>query len=253
MIASAFGVFNPAIVVAAASQGWTIAPPDAMWDALDQGTGAHLRRILGDPPAGIDRANELLERADSRLQLAGRPMYAGVVARGLPSDPVLRMWRLAERVREFRGDAFVHAFVHHGFDGCEIQVLTERLAGFPPKSYSATRGWTEAELDGADDRLTARGLLDAGGPTAAGRAAREEVEETVDRYCRPIEDSLGDAAIIELVRLMQPWGDAVRATQGYYPSSPQQQVLHPSVDEWLIANGLHTLGGSADTDPVGAQ
>ena len=253
VIAAAFGVFNPAIVVAAAAEGWTIAEPEAMWDARDRGTAAQLRRILGDTPAGIDRANDLLERAGSRLQLAGRPMYAGVVARGLPDDPVLRLWRLAERLREFRGDAFVHAFVHHEFDGCEIQVLTERLAGFPPKSYSAGRGWTDAELDGADDRLTARGLLDAGGPTAAGRAAREEVEETVDRYCRPIEESLGEVAVVELVGLLQPWGDALRAGGGYYPSSPQQQVSHPSVDEWLIANGLHPFGASSDTIEVGAE
>lgn len=216
------------------------------------GIVALLRRILGDAPAGIDRASVLLERAGSRLQLAGRPMYAGVMARGLPDDPVLRMWRLAERIREFRGDAFVHAFVHHEFDGCEIQVLTERLAGFPPKSYSATRGWTDTELDSADGRLTARGLLDADGPTAAGRAAREEVEETVDRYCRPIEDSLGHMAVVELVGLLQPWGDALRASGAYYPSSPQQQVLHPSVDDWLIGNGLHPLGTWSDTDAPGA-
>lgn len=252
VIAAAFGVFSPAVVVAAAAEGWTIAEPEAMWDARDRGTAALLRRILGDPPAGIDRVNELLERASSRLRLAGRPMYAGVVARGLPDDPVLRLWRLAERVREFRGDAFVHAFVHHEFDGCEIQVLTERLAGFPPKSYSATRGWTDAELNGADDRLSARGLLHAGVPTAAGRAAREAVESTVDHYCRTIEESLGDAGVVELVGLLQPWSDALRASGSYYPSSPQQQVLHPSVDVWLIANGLRPLG-SSNTDAGAAE
>lgn len=52
-------------------------------------------------------------------------MYAGVLAQGLPDEPVPRMWRLAERLREFRGDAFVQAFVHHGFDGCEVQRPTQ--------------------------------------------------------------------------------------------------------------------------------
>ncbi len=124
-----------------------------------------------------------------------------------------------------QGKLDVHAFVHHEFDGCEIQVLTERLAGFPPKSYSATRSWTDTELDGADGRLTARGLLEAGGPTAAGRG---------------------------LVGLLQPWGDALRAGGGYYPTSPQQQVLHSSVDEWLITNGPHPLDASSNTDAPGA-
>ena len=251
VIASAFGVFNPAIVVPAAEAGWQIADPAAMWDARDRGAAAQLRRILGDEPAGIARANELLERAGSRLQLAGRPMYAGVVARGMPDEPVLRMWRLAERLREFRGDAFVHTFVHHGFDGCEIQVLTERLAGFPPKTYSASRGWSDEELDAAAARLAARGLLDIDGrATAAGAAAREEVEETVDRYCRAIEEAVPAPELVELIGLLQPWGDAVRAADGYYPSSPQQQVLHPSVDEWMTANGLHAFGAAA-TEGIG--
>lgn len=179
-------------------------------------------------------------------------MYAGVVARGLPAEPVLRLWRLAERLREFRGDSFVHAFVHHGFDGCEIQVLTERLAGFPSKTYSASRGWTDAELDAAADRLASRGLLDGDGPTAAGRAGREEVEETVDRYCRPIEEALGDNALVELVTILQPWGDAIRSDAGYYPSSPQEQVMHPSVDEWMVANGRHPFGAAADAVEAGA-
>jgi hypothetical protein len=249
VIAAAFGVFSPAVVVQAAREGWEIADPSAMWDGRDRGAVAQLVRILGDPPADVERVNILLEQAGSRLQLAGRPMYAGVVARGLPDEPVLRMWRLAERLREFRGDAFVHAFVHHSFDGCEIQVLTERLAGFPPKSYSATRGWTDAELDAAEARLAARGLLAGGRPTDAGRAAREEVEETVDRYCRPIEEALGEDGVVELVGLLQPWGDALRASAGYYPSSPQEQVLHPSVNEWMVANGLHPFGAS----PIGAE
>lgn len=42
----------------------------------------------------------------------------------------------------------------------------------------------------------------------------------------------------------------VAAAQGW--TSPQQQVLHPSVDEWLIANGLHLFGPSLDTIEVGA-
>jgi Helix-turn-helix family len=248
VIAAAFGVFNPAIVVQAADEGWGIADPAAMREARDRGAVAQLRRILGDPPPGLERVNVLLEHAGSRLQLAGRPMYAGVVARGLPDEPMLRMWRLAERLREFRGDAFVHAFVHHGFDGCEIQVLTERLAGFPPKTYSATRGWTDEELEAAADRLSARGLLEDGALTEAGRRAREEVEKTVDGYCRPIEEALGAEGLVELVRLMQPWADTVRTCAGYYPSSPQEQVLHPSVNEWAVANGLHPFG-----HPVGVE
>ena len=60
-------------------------------------------------------------------------------------------------------------------------------------------------------------------------------------------------ALLLFLIVLQPWGDALRAGGGYYPSSPQQQVLHPSVDEWMIANGLHRFGASSDTIEVGAS
>jgi Helix-turn-helix family len=139
VIAAAFGVFNPAAVRAATDGGWPIADAAAMRAARDHGAVAQLKRILGEKPDCLDRAIELLTQAGAKLRVGCCPMYAGVLAQGLPDEPVLRMSRLAERRQEYRGDAFVQAFVHHGFDGCEIQVLTERLAGFPPHSYSATR------------------------------------------------------------------------------------------------------------------
>ncbi len=249
VIASAFGVFSPAAVKTATEAGWPIADAAAMRAARDRGAVAQLKRILGDRPEGLDRANALLELAGSRLRVEGRPMYAGVLAQGLPDEPVLRMWRLAERLREFRGDAFVHAFVHHGFDGCEIQVLTERLAGFPPHTYSVTRGWSAGELDAAAERLAGRGLLTAyGGPTDAGFAAREEVEETVDRYCRSMVDALGGddgGDLPELVGIFQAWNAKLRAEHGYYPSSPQEQVLHPAVNAWMVEHGLPPFGRTA--------
>lgn len=242
VIASAFGVFSPAVVRQAADAGRPIADAAAMRAARDAGGVAQLVRILGEHPEGIERATALLEKAGSRLRLECRPMYAGVLAQGLPDEPVLRLWRLAERVREFRGDAFVQAFVHHGFDGCEIQVLSERLAGFPPHSYSLTRGWSTDELDAAADRLAGRGLLTAdGGPAPEGLAAREAVEETVDGYCRPIEDGLGDD-LPELVGILLGWNVTLRAHGAYYPSSPQEQVLHPDVQEWMRAHGFVEFG-----------
>lgn len=72
-------------------------------------------------------------------------------------------------------------------------------------------------------------------------AAREAVEETVDAYCWPIEGALG-GDLPELVGALQKWGDALRANDGYYPSSPQEQVLHPDVQEWMRQHGLHPFG-----------
>lgn len=241
VIAAAFGVFNPAIVLPAALDGYKIADAAAMRSARDEGAIAQLKRILGDRPDGLDRVNDLLLRGGERLKLVGKPLYAGVVALGIPDEPMLRMWRLAERLREYRGDAFIAAYTTSGFDGCEMQVLSERLAGEPPRAYAATRGWSEQDLDVAEESLTRRGYLENGHASPAGADAREEVEQITDRMCAPIEEALGDD-LRELVRRLQPWGDLIRANHGYYPTAPQEEVVHPAVQDWLEAEGLHRLG-----------
>src|SRR3989440_3047964 len=63
VIASAFGVFNPAVVVPAVSFGWTLADAATMCAARTDGAVGQLRRILGDAPDGIDRGVELLRQA----------------------------------------------------------------------------------------------------------------------------------------------------------------------------------------------
>src|SRR2546421_10078186 len=63
VVASAFGVFNPAVVVPAVSFGWTLADAATMCAARTDGAVGQLRRILGDAPDGIDRGVELLRQA----------------------------------------------------------------------------------------------------------------------------------------------------------------------------------------------
>ena len=250
VVAAAFGVFNPAIVVPAVAQGRAIADAGTVVEARTKGAVAHLVRILGAEPDGLDRAIKLLERAGEGLEVACRPMYAGLLALPLPDEPVGTMWHLAERLREYRGDAHVAAFTTAGFGGCALQVLTERCAGMPPRTYTRTRGWSDEDLDAAESWLTERGLLEGGGaPTAAGRREREEVERATDRLCAPMVDSLGDD-VVELVGLLQRWSNAIRAANGYYPSSPQEALMPEPVQEWMTEHGLARFGGVPD--PVGA-
>ena len=164
-----------------------------------------------------------------------------MVALGLPEEPILRMWRLSERLREYRGDAFVAAFTTHGFGGDEIQMLTERLAGDPPRAYCATRGYTEQEMADTEERLTARGLLQDQQATRAGAAAREEVEQAVDRMYAPVEAALGKD-LPELVGQLQRWGEMVRSADGYYWGGPPEEIVQPEVQDWLDAHGLRRLG-----------
>jgi hypothetical protein len=157
------------------------------------------------------------------------------------------MWRLAERLREFRGDAHVAAFSTLGFDGCEIQVLTERCAGMPPRTYAVTRGWDDGDLGAAEARLAERRLLDADGlATDRGRAAREEVEQWTDRLCVTMTDELGVDAP-ELIGILRRWGLQVREADGYYPSSPQEALMGDDVQEWMERQGLPRFTGQGHT------
>lgn len=219
VIAAAFAVFNPAVVVAAVTHGWSITDAPTICAARTTGAIEQLVRILGPRPDGIEEATDALARANERLRPEGRPLFAGLVSLGLPGDPVGDVWRLADRLREFRGDAHTAAWTSAGFDAAEIGLLTELYWGLPARSYVRTRGWTDADLDAATTRLTERGLLADGALTDAGRSAREDVERTTDRQCRPIVEALGDG-LDGLIEILGPWGAAVRAAGGYLSSGP---------------------------------
>ncbi len=219
LVAAAFGVFNPAAVVPAVTYGWTLTNAPTICDARTVGAIGQLVRILGARPDGVGAATDLLTRAQERLRPEGRPLFAGLLSLGLPGDPLGDAWRLADRLREFRGDAHTAAWTSAGFDATEIGLLTELYWGLPPRSYVRTRAWSDADLDGAEASLTERGLLDAGGLTEAGRTAREDVELATDRQCRPIVEVLGDD-VDTLAGILAPWGAAIRAAGGYLPSGP---------------------------------
>jgi hypothetical protein len=219
VIAAAFGVFNPAAVVPAVSYGWTLTDAPTICAARTSGATGQLRRILGDRPDGIDPATALLMGANERLRPEGRPLYSGLLSLGLPGDPIGDVWRLADRLREYRGDAHTAAWTSAGFDGAEIGLLTELYWGLPTRSYVRTRAWSDEDLDAAEARLVERGLVRGGALTPTGRADREAVEVATDRQCRPIVEALGER-FEPLVETLLAWGAAIRAAGGYLPSGP---------------------------------
>jgi hypothetical protein len=212
-------VFNPDAVVPAVTRGWTITDAATICAARTEGATAQLVRVLGERPAGLDRARPLLERAVAPLRPEGKALYSGLLALGLPGDPVGDVWRLADLLREFRGDAHIAAWTAAGFDATEIGLLTEAFWGLPLRTYVRTRAWTDAQLDAAEERLVARGLLADGALTERGRAEREAVEAATDRMCQPIVDALGDD-LDALLDVLRPWGAAVRDAAGYPRSGP---------------------------------
>jgi len=223
LVASAFAVFSPSAVVPGVTFGWSITDAATIERARTEGAIAQLTRIVGPAPAGVERVRDVLDRASGSQPVAGKPLYAGVLAQEVPSSPLGAAWRFADRLREYRGDAHTAAWTSAGLDAVEIGLLTELYWGLPLKTYIRSRGWSDAELDDGIRRLEFRGLLRDGSFTELGREEREAVELNTDRQCRPVIESLGDD-FDEVISLLAPIGNAIRAQRGYPASGPHDMA-----------------------------
>lgn len=219
VVAATFAVFNPAAVVPAVTFGWSRTDAATICAARTRAATAHLARVLGERPDGLSTAADALARAVEPLRPEGRSLYAGLRALGLPGDPIGDAWRMADMLREYRGDAHIASWTSAGLDAVEIGLLTELYWGLPMGSYIRSRAWSPDDLDAGRERLTARGYIDGDGFTPAGREAREAVELATDRQCRPIVEALGDD-LDDLLGVLRPWGDAIRTAGGYPASGP---------------------------------
>lgn len=221
VVAAAFAVFNPEAVIPSVEFGWAKVDAPTICAARTAGALAQLTRVLGPEPEGLSRATELLAVAAAPLRPEGKPLYAGLLSLGLPGDPLGDMWRRADLLREFRGDAHTAAWTAAGFDATEIGLLTELYWGLPLRTYIRTRAWSDDQLDAAEARLAARGLVADGAFTEAGRSRRDSVEVATDAQCAPMLDALGDD-LDELVGILTPWGEAIRAAGGYPAQGPHE-------------------------------
>jgi hypothetical protein len=219
VVAAAFGVFNPAVVIPAVQLGWTKTDAATMAAVRTDGATAQLERIIGGEPVGVKRAIDLLRRAGERLRPEGRALYAGLLSLDLPESRVGEAWRRADLLREYRGDAHIASWTAAGFDATEIGLLTELYWGLPMRTYIRTRAWTDRDLDAAEERIRSRGLLDGGRLSDEGRRQREAVEKATDAQCQPILAALGDE-LDDLVGLLESWGTAIRQAAGYPSRGP---------------------------------
>jgi hypothetical protein len=214
VICAAFGAFKPAVVERAVTGGWSKTDAEAMLSARRDGATEQLNRLLGEPGPEVEQATDILFSLTDGVDPSGRMLYSGLSVLPVPDDPMGRLWRAADLVREHRGDGHIAAWISHT-DSCEITVLTELMWGLPPGAYVFTRGWSAEEVDAARARLQERGLLDGDGQlTEAGSAFRAEIEHHTDLAEREILDRLGDRAG-ELFSLIQPMAKTIVDNGGY--------------------------------------
>lgn len=217
VVAAAFGVFKPAAVTKGVDRGWSLTDRDTILAARLAGACASLDRLLDGvwDEAGRARATEILQAMAAAGTEPARPLFAGLRSLGWPGTATGDLWRGADLVREFRGDAHVAAWTAAGFDAVEIGVISDLRHGLPLKSWVRSRGWSEEELDDAVRRLTSRGLLGGDGAmTEAGSDAREAVEIITDRQVAPMIEAVGLVAVGELCEIVSPWAKAIAAGGG---------------------------------------
>jgi hypothetical protein len=220
VVVMAFGVFEPNMVVNAVTEGWSKTDRDSILAARENGAVASLRNLLGDEPAGRERATELLKRAGEAATVEGRALSAGLHSLGFPGDPIGDFWRAADLLREHRGDSHTCAWVAAGVAPVEITLMTELWWKMPLNTYVRTRGWNEEAITGGIASLEAKGYIKNGEFTPEGEAVRASIESATDEGERSVVEALGDDAD-ELFAILEPMAKAIVAAGGY-PSDPSQ-------------------------------
>jgi hypothetical protein len=209
VVAAAFGVFSPAIVVPAVDAGWAATEPAPLLQARYDGAVASLRRLLGEPDAKqVGRAVELLRRGMADAEHAGHPLYSGLASLPWPDDPVGQLWRCCDMLREHRGDSHIAIWTRAGIRPIEIQLMSELQMGIPLKTYSATRGWTVPQMDAALDGMRAKGWMTGDAFSDDGRALRDQIEADTDEMEAGIVDAIG-GDLDELLAILRPWAVAI--------------------------------------------
>jgi len=196
VVISSFAVFESGMLGGVYEGGRGLCARDELLQARDEATITSLTQVL----EGIDVAavSQLLRKGVEAADGTGRPLFSGLRDLPWPDSGVGQLWRASELFREHRGDSHVAACVAAGLDAVEMNILTELYVGMPLGSYSASRGWDEAALAQAADRLRDRGLISEDSLTDHGRRGRVELESQTDRMQQSIIDAIG-SGLDELV------------------------------------------------------
>jgi hypothetical protein len=222
VVVAAFGVFEPGLISSLYEQARGLASREQVLAAREEGSVESLRALL--PDADVEDAVEQLRRGTDALtgDLAGRPLFAGLVSLPWPADPLGQLWHAASLLREYRGDVHQAANVAAGLTGLQTNLMTEHWVGWEPTSYAATRGWSPEAMATAAADLAERGLATEGGLTEEGRRLRTAIEEQTEAALVPALAAIGPG-LPELTRQLDEWSARVTAG-GEAPPDPYKRI-----------------------------
>lgn len=211
-VVATFYNFAPAMVERALPAVWSMITPTAALEARLAGMDVALRATVGplvDDPR-LPGVVATLRTAVDRCRAAGRALFAANAALPWPDPPHLALWHALTCLREHRGDGHNAALLARGIDGCQAHVLAGAAGGTPREVLQPARGWSDDDWDDAVTSLVARGILDgAGALTEAGRRLHAEVEATTDELAAVPWAAVPDAALAEVLSVLDPWAEAV--------------------------------------------
>jgi hypothetical protein len=223
LVTAVFFNFHPAMVVRALPDAWELASPEDVLAARLRTADVALRRLIPDHvgSAAEAEAAALAREAVEAPALAGRPLFAALRSRPWPDEPHLVLWHACTLLREHRGDGHVASLTAAGLDGCEAHVTVTATGAVPRETLQSNRKWSDEEWAAAEERLKARGWLDAtGNLTDAGRAGRAEVEARTDALAEEPWRALGPERTERLLELLTPMARAINDAGGVPVPNP---------------------------------
>lgn len=214
VVVAAFGVFEPNRLGAVYSSAKSACPRDRLLAVREAAVAVSLRRVLGE--SDVSAVVSPLLGAVSALPPGGRPLFAGLLGSPVPAQPLGRLWRACELLREHRGDSHLKALVARGLHPVEANLLTELWHGLPAPAYTLTRGWSAEQAADALERLSSVGLVRDGRLTADGARLRTELELETNRGERRLVEALG-ADLERVVAALDGWSTRCIAAGAFTP------------------------------------
>jgi hypothetical protein len=222
VVTAVLGVFSPGLIAELYERGRDALSRDDVLAVRLSAPAVTVRRLLGGIDAEATRVVSVLRRGIAAADATGRPLFAGLCGEPWPDDPLGQLVHACDLLREHRGDSHLAVCVAACLDPVEMNVLTEQFCGYPLHAYTATRGWTQEQMDDAVTRLRARGLLAGATLSDRGLQFRAELEAQTDDLQRSVVEAIGrdlDRVVGQLAR----WSDLL-VSLGGAPPDPAKRL-----------------------------
>ncbi|MFI8192081.1 hypothetical protein ACIF8T_25410 [Streptomyces sp. NPDC085946] len=233
VVTGCFYVFHPDRVARALPDAWRYAAPHDVLAARQRAVDAAMRRLFGADAvtsSALSEAADLAWEAARAADTAGRVLGAANQALERPGQAHVRLWQALTTLREHRGDGHVAVLVSHAVGPVEAMVLKAAAGESEADLLREGRKWDPTAWRAAEDGLRERGWLAGDGTlTAAGAAARADIEARTDAAARSPWTALGTDGTARLAALLEPLARTV-LTAGLVPSGNPVGLTGPLWD-----------------------